>query len=170
MLLCSNSLVVTQHSSITKLEILSLSTLFLIFSNRFTEKVEVRCFYLVITRTAGQRIVVDNIRYGLSAPQNASCCWAAFSYWLVVTSDAVRLSTGLQYVHRLSHSTKMLLSSNCRCWPTGVLIISNRLLIISIFFFACRYPEHFITSLWLLYVAFPTPLNIHTAIIFSFFR
>ena len=100
---------------------------------------EVRCFDLVITRTADRWIVVDNIRYRLSAPQNASCCWAAFSYCLVVTSDAVRLSTDLQYVHELSHSTKMLLSSNCRCWPIGVLIISNRLLITSIFFFAYNY-------------------------------
>ena len=88
--------------------VLSLSTLFLISSERFTEKVEVRCFDLVITRTAGQWILVDNIRYRLSAPQNASCWRAAFVYWLVVTSDAVRLSTGLQYVHGLSHSTKML--------------------------------------------------------------
>ena len=99
---------------------------------------EVRCFDLVITRNAGQWIVVDNIRYRLSTPQNVSCCWAAFSYRLVVTSDAVRLSPGLQYVHGLSYNTKMLLSSNCRCWPTRVMIISNRLLITSIFFFACK--------------------------------
>ena len=54
MLRCSNLLVVTQHSSIAKQEILSLITFFLIFSDRFTEKVEVRCFDLLMTRTVGQ--------------------------------------------------------------------------------------------------------------------
>ena len=40
-------------------------------------------------------------------------------------------------MHELSHSTKILLSSNCRCWPAGVLINSNRLLITRIFLFVC---------------------------------
>ena len=89
-----------------------MSTFFLIFSDWFSEKEEVKFFDLVIARTAGQWIVVDNITYRLCGPQNASCCGAVFSYWLVVTRDAVRLSTGLQYVHGLSRKFFFLLAGH----------------------------------------------------------